>query len=256
MSNLETRQAARSEEAPKNVVEGPCIILASEEPGHPYMPPPLKDRQEERSGTSLKPAPGGEPKSRCTMREHAAFSGTLIRKWSIILALSVVFTSCSTREKTFILSSTQHPNQPFYARGCLSVNLGAQAHFAEFEWRHQLEHDQVALRAPMGNTIAEIIRDANSVTLLAAGQVWQARDVETLTKHTLGWPLPLSALIWWIRGMSDPTSASQLQPDGELLQQGWRMRFVRAIGAETPYPSRIDLTREGVKIRFAIRDWR
>ena len=256
MSQLETRQVVISGEAPKNVAEGPCIMPTSEEAGYPYMLDPLEDRQNERSGSSLKSVPGGAAKSHYTMREYAAFSGTLIRKWSIILALSVAFTSCSTREKTFILSSTQHADQPFYARGSLSVHLGAQAHFAEFEWRHQREHDQVELRSPMGNTIAEIIRDANSVTLLAAGKIWQARDVETLTKHTLGWSLPLSALIWWIRGMSDPTSASQLQPDGELLQQGWRMRFVRAIEAETPYPSRIDLAREGVKIRFAVRGWR
>jgi outer membrane lipoprotein LolB len=205
----------------------------------------------------MNPPPEDESKSYRSMRDYAALGGALIREWIIILALSIVVTSCSIQERIFILSSTEHVSQPFYARGLLSVNIGAQGYFANFEWRHQLEHDQLAIRSTMGHTIVEVIRDAGGVKLLTGEKkIWQSTDVKSLTERILGSPLSFPALTWWIRGIPDPGSASQLQPDGDLLQQGWRIRFVRDIEVGTPYPNRVDLSQDGLKIRFAIRDWR
>ncbi|WP_233620875.1 MULTISPECIES: lipoprotein insertase outer membrane protein LolB [Chromobacterium] len=153
-------------------------------------------------------------------------------------------------------SATQSADQPFAVSGRLSVNLDGKGHVANFDWRHQPERDQLAINSPLGNTVAEVVRDAGGVTLLADGKAWQAPDVESLTEKTLGWPLPLSGLAWWIRGMPVPGEASEIRPDGELLQQGWRIRFVREAESGERYPKRVDLARDGLTVRVVTRDWR
>lgn len=178
-------------------------------------------------------------------------------KWSgLILVLSLALTGCATREAVFMPAATQSADQPFAVSGRLSVNLDGKGHVANFDWRHQPERDQLAINSPLGNTVAEVIRDAGGVTLLADGKAWQAADVESLTEKTLGWPLPLSGLAWWIRGMPVPGEASEVRPDGELLQQGWRIRFVREAESGERYPKRVDLARDGLTVRVVTRDWR
>lgn len=178
-------------------------------------------------------------------------------RWGgLILVLSLAVTGCATREAVFMPSVTQSADQPFSVSGRLSVNLDGKGHVANFEWQHRPERDQLAINSPLGNTVAEVVRDADGVTLRSDGKAWQAPDVESLTEKTLGWPLPLSGLAWWVRGMPVPGEASEVRPDGELLQQGWRIRFVREAESGEPYPKRVDLARDGLTVRVVTRDWR
>lgn len=149
----------------------------------------------------------------------------------------------------------QVQDQPFDVSGRLAVNFEGKGHVAGFDWQHTLEDDQLAIKSPIGNTVASLHRDRHGVTLLADGREQFADDVETLTERQLGWPLPLSGLVWWVRGHPAPQFPFTMTAEGHLQQQGWLIRITRD-AANLVQPRRVELEREGMSIRLVLSDWR
>ncbi|OHX13789.1 outer membrane lipoprotein LolB [Chromobacterium sphagni] len=175
----------------------------------------------------------------------------------LALLLALLLAGCASREMPFAprQAATAALDQPFNVSGRLSANLDGKGHVANFDWRHQPPQDEVAINSPLGNTVAKVLRDAGGVTLLADGKSWQADDVESLTLKVLGWPLPLSNLVWWIRGMQAPGEAGRLDADGNLEQQGWHIRFIRDADADSRYPKRVEMQREGLTVKVVVQSW-
>ncbi|WP_173427805.1 lipoprotein insertase outer membrane protein LolB [Chromobacterium subtsugae] len=147
-------------------------------------------------------------------------------------------------------------DQPFNVSGRLSANLDGKGHVANFDWRHEPPRDEVAINSPLGNTVAKVLREPGGVTLLADGKSWQADDVESLTQQVMGWPLPLSNLVWWIRGLPAPGVDSSIDADGNLQQQGWHIRFIRDADVEADHPKRVEMQREGLTVKVVVQSWR
>ncbi|POZ61090.1 lipoprotein insertase outer membrane protein LolB [Chromobacterium alticapitis] len=172
-------------------------------------------------------------------------------------ALAVLLSACATREVPFRApaSASTPVDAPFTASGRLSASLDGKGHVANFDWRHQPPCDEVAINSPLGNTVAKVLRDGDGVTLLADGKRWQADDVESLTQQVMGWPLPLSNLAWWIRGLPAPGLPSHAAEDGSLEQQGWRIRFVRDADGDAGHPKRVEMQREGLTVKVVVQSW-
>ncbi|SCK09623.1 lipoprotein insertase outer membrane protein LolB [Vogesella sp. LIG4] len=145
-------------------------------------------------------------------------------------------------------------DSPFSTSGRLAVNYQGRGQLASFDWQHSAGSDQLNVKTPIGTTVASLRRDASGVRLLADGQERRATDVESLTEDTLGWPLPLSNLAWWARGLAAPGIQAEQAADGRLQQQGWLIRHSQ--DATTHLPRRLELEREGLSIRLVFSDWR
>ncbi|WP_174874884.1 lipoprotein insertase outer membrane protein LolB [Vogesella oryzae] len=145
-------------------------------------------------------------------------------------------------------------DSPFSVSGRLAVSYQGKGHVANFDWQHSPGSDQLNVKTPIGTTVASLSRDAGGVVLVADGQERRAADVETLTEATLGWPLPLSNLAWWARGLAAPGIPSEQSADGRLQQQGWLIRNLK--DATTSQPRRLELEREGLTIRLVFSEWR
>ena len=177
--------------------------------------------------------------------------------WGALCVAGLLLVSgCASHETVFRPTlQSQSQDAPFAVSGRLSANLDGKGHVANFEWSHQPGHDELSVNSPLGNTVARVVRDVDGVTLFADGKSWQADDVESLTRQTLGWPLPLANLVWWIRGLPAPGVDYVRGEDGSLQQQGWTIRFVADANSGLPYPKRVELLRDSLTVRLITQDW-
>jgi len=150
----------------------------------------------------------------------------------------------------------------FALDGRIAVRYGEESLSGKFAWTHAPERDQLSLATPLGNQLAQIMRDAAGVTLINSRQEqYRAPDVETLTEQQLGWRLPLVGLTDWIRGRAqDARSPVTRDTQGrltELKEAGWVIAYTYN-GADT-LPQRLILNypraEKPLEIRLALDGW-
>lgn len=150
------------------------------------------------------------------------------------------------------------PSDGWAFDGRLSVRQGEQRLAGLARWQHAGQRDEVHLRTPLGQTVARLVREPSGVTLETPDAApYTAPDAETLTREYLGLPLPLSGLVWWVRGEADPARPHTAETrDGTLIQlkqDGWvidyRARF------DDGLPQKLDAERDGLKLRLVIDAW-
>ena len=147
-------------------------------------------------------------------------------------------------------AATQPPAAPaakagvFSLEGRIAVHYGEESLSGKFAWSHAPESDRVSLATPLGNQIAQIVRDAGGVVLTNSRQEqFRAPDVETLTEQQLGWNLPLTGLTDWVHGRPGGR-APQMQRDAagritQLKEAGWVIDY--AYPDNSPQPQRLIL---------------
>lgn len=178
------------------------------------------------------------------------------RVWLLLCLLSLA--ACTSFREVPSSATPLAPtvqDQPFDVSGRLAVNIDGKGHVAGFDWQHTLDSDALAIKSPIGNTVASLQRDRDGVTMDANGERQHADDVETLTERQLGWPLPLANMVWWVRGHPAPSSPYAMTADGDLQQQGWLIHISRD-AANLALPRRVELARPGLSIRLVLSDWR
>ena len=179
---------------------------------------------------------------------------------TLMLSLFFILTGCVLPQKPYVANSgTDQADTPFNASGRLSVLQDSRNFSANFRWKHAPPNDDVDITTPLGNTVAQIERNASGVTLRAGSEVYQANDVDSLTQNLLGFPLPLAQLSWWLRGQAAPSSEAESQEKG-IIQAGWVIDFYteeqpNATGFGANYPRRVDLSREAIRLCFVTHEW-
>lgn len=87
-------------------------------------------------------------------------------------------------------------------------------------------------------------------------------SAENLMESQLGWSLPVSNLLWWVRGLPAPDSAYQLQLNDDSLahrleQDGWQLEYVRyqTLENDTRLPERIQLQGPQLQLTLLVKQW-
>lgn len=145
----------------------------------------------------------------------------------------------------------------------LGLATGEEYWSAQLNWRVHNGGHVLDLAGPMGRgggrlTLAEA-RPAELVT--RAGEHFRAEDPDALVAHITGEAIPVSGMIFWIRGLADPGRAHRLDVDADgrplrIEQSGWTVEYrefedVNGIAM----PVRIDMERDGVELRARIGNW-
>lgn len=130
----------------------------------------------------------------------------------------------------------------FYGR--LAVRQGETRHHVRIDWRHAAARDEILLVTPLGQGVAEIVRDAVGARLTLADQRrFEAEDWGMLAQQVFGFPLPLRDSARWLLGGA-----------GDL--EGWRMRVIeRENAAPDALPTVIELERDDIHVRLKIDEW-
>lgn len=152
----------------------------------------------------------------------------------------------------------------FELTGRLSARHGKDALSANFRWTHERERDELDLSNPLGQTIARLSGDASGVRLQTPeGRIETASDWASLTTRSLGWPLPVEGLAFWIQGVprGGAPAAVERASDGlpaTLRQDGWSIVYqaYEPDGDGGSRPKRLTLDYPEVELRIAVDSWR
>ena len=124
------------------------------------------------------------------------------------------------------------PRPALELSGRLAVRVAAQAELAErsfssqFELRGDANAGSLQLTTPIGSTAALAQWRPGSAELVTGEGQRQFASLDALAEQMLGEPLPLAALIEWLRGRPWAGAPSRAEPGG-FEQLGWRVDLSR-----------------------------
>lgn len=111
-------------------------------------------------------------------------------------------------------------------------------------WLQRQGYYDIRLSGPLGRGAARLTGREGAVSLEVAGQGrYQAESPEALLEEQLGWRLPVSHLLWWVRGLPAPDSKSRLTSTPTAAWRAWNRTAGRSNTPATPnrtatgYPS-------------------
>ncbi len=147
----------------------------------------------------------------------------------------------------------------FQLSGRIAVRYDKQGSSGNIAWRHRAAGDEMLITSPLGQGVARIEREGDTVTVTASDQrVYRAHDAESLTEQVLGFRVPLAGLSDWVRGKPAPGPARETRDArgrlSELEQDGWRIYYL-AYGDGNGLPARLRLVYPGLELRLAIGEW-
>lgn len=151
----------------------------------------------------------------------------------------------------------------FHLEGRVSVKAGEQSFSGGMSWHHRPETQELLLRTPLGQGVAELRGGPGGVHLRdAEGRDHHAPDAETLVRQALGVTLPLNGLSRWVTGGVRPGSEYQAEADEQgrlavLNQDGWRIEFSRHTEmAGRNLPGKLVAQRgDDLEIRLVVDRW-
>ncbi len=186
--------------------------------------------------------------------------------WSSLLAVCVIVSGCASLRGTLVLplmlpddwESRRDALQAwprFELRGRVAVARGEEGFTASLRWAQRVTVSQLELDGPLG--IGGLRLEVQQGQI--ADQI--ARDD---LERRLGFSLPVDSLRYWMLGVPDPAHAALERiaadhPRLESLQQhGWTVLFpayAKVSGVDYELPQRIEVTREGLRLRLLVDDW-
>jgi outer membrane lipoprotein LolB len=137
-------------------------------------------------------------------------------------------------------------------RGRVAVAKGEDGFSGNLRWVQGPASTRLELDGPLG--------------VGGARYEFAAGDDAAALEQALGAPVPLASLRYWLLGVPDPDPALVAQESLEqgggrlaaLRQAGWEIaypRYARVAGSRLELPQRIEVRREGLRLRLWVDAW-
>ena len=146
--------------------------------------------------------------------------------------------------------------------GRISLDDGEEGGSGRLQWVVKDAHSTLDFHGAMGRGAWHLeIEPAGATLRLADGSEYFADGVDDLVQQQIGWPIPVKALQWWVRGLAAPGAieAQQLDEAGLLVsleQFGWQIDFNRyTSGSGVELPVRLDARQNDYRVKLAISRW-
>lgn len=148
--------------------------------------------------------------------------------------------------------------------GRISLDDGDQGGSGRLQWDVHNQGSELDFHGAMGRGAWHLSIGPDTAVLKEANGVESsAADADSLIQQRIGWPLPLSALQWWVRGLAAPGGGVAEQKFGDggslamLHQHGWKIEFSRyTTTAGIVLPTRLEARRDNYRVKLAISSWR
>lgn len=147
--------------------------------------------------------------------------------------------------------------------GKISLDDGDQGGSGKLRWNVEPQQSELNFHGAMGRGAWHLQTGPEGASLqMADGTQQSAANVNELIEDNVGWPVPLDALHWWVRGLAAPGTAEneEIGPDGLLVslhQFGWQVNFTRYAAVNgMDLPVRLDAKRNDYRVKLAISRWR
>lgn len=148
----------------------------------------------------------------------------------------------------------------FTLNGRLAVHHGETRYSAGVSWQHSAAHDAILISGPLGQGLAELVRDDGGARLtLADHRQFAAAEMDQLSEQVFGVALPLSAMARWVLGDTAGAVAGAdddpLRPR-QMVAHGWTIDLLeRESESSGALPTLIDVHRDDLGARLKILEW-
>ncbi len=146
--------------------------------------------------------------------------------------------------------------------GRISLDDGDDGGSGRLQWDVKADSSELDFHGAMGrgawhlqiNPEGAVLKEANGAEQTASG-------VNDLIQDRMGWPIPVDALQWWVRGLAAPGAieGEKLDAEGLLIsleQFGWSVGYSRYDSvAGVLLPRRLNVTRDNYRLKLAISRW-
>lgn len=129
-------------------------------------------------------------------------------------------------------------------------------------WLQRQDYFDIRLAGPLGRGATRLTGRPDAVELEVAGHGrFSADSPEALLEAQLGWGLPVSHLLWWVRGVPAPDSPRKLALDdqgrlAQLTQDGWQVDYLSYLEQDGfALPERIRIEGQDLRVTLVIKDW-
>ncbi|MGQ7959119.1 lipoprotein insertase outer membrane protein LolB [Pseudomonas sp. SP16.1] len=146
--------------------------------------------------------------------------------------------------------------------GKIGIRAPRDSGSATLFWLQRQDYYDIRLSGPLGGGAARLTGRPGDILLEVANRGrYQAASPEALLREQLRLDLPVSNLLWWIRGLPAPDSRSRLTLDGDshlahLEQDGWQVEYQRyAQQSGYALPERLKLYGQDLEVTLVIKDW-
>jgi outer membrane lipoprotein LolB len=147
--------------------------------------------------------------------------------------------------------------------GKISLDDGDRGGGGRLQWNVKAGHSNLDFHAAMGRGAWQLqIGPEGAVLKEANGAEQHALRVNDLIQDRMGWPVPVDALQWWVRGLAAPGAIENQQFDAQgllvsLHQFGWNVDFKRYHSdSGMALPKRLDAVRDNYRVKLAVSRWR
>lgn len=180
-------------------------------------------------------------------------------KYLLASCLLVLLTACSSQPSLPVATESLEPNAQLWhwqAQGRIAFANGIKNHSANLDWQQEGYNYQLQIFGPLGQGSARLEGQPFYVTLTTSdGQLVQASSPEQLLAENSEWELPLSNMVYWIRGVAAPGKYKQINAQ-IINQNGWRVEWRRFSQVDKyQLPSLLIAEKDHLSFRLAINKW-
>ncbi len=133
---------------------------------------------------------------------------------------------------------------------------------AGIRWIQQDRRYAIDLAGPLGQGRVAIRGNPQGIRVQTAdGRILSAGDPDRLLEEVIGSPIPISGLLYWVRGLPDPVKPGVLAGDEQgyltrLEQDGWIIEYPGYTQvAELHLPERILARQDELQVKLIIKQW-
>jgi len=192
--------------------------------------------------------------------------------FSLLILGSVAISSCSSFHVTPDTHNYHYLSWPerlkqlknldqWQIQGSLSIRQGNDSDIAYYSWQQNKDIYQIHLSGPLNLGSIYINGNSEEVTLIKSQkEKYSAKTPEKLLQKTVGWSLPISGLVYWIKGMPSPNTPYSLKLGSYnhltyLKQQGWIIQYPDfTVQNGIDLPQKLTLQKADLKIKIIVKD--
>lgn len=180
-------------------------------------------------------------------------------KYLAISCLLLLISACSSQPSLPTATQTLEPNAQLWhwqAQGRIAFANEKNNQSANLDWQQKGYSYQLQILGPLGQGSARLEGAPFKVTLTTSdGKQLQASSPEQLLIENSGWELPLSNMVYWIRGIVAPGHYQAID-EQTFIQNGWRVEWRRFAQVDSyQLPSLLIAEKGQISFRLAINKW-
>lgn len=181
----------------------------------------------------------------------------------LFIVLPLLLSGCgmfsSAPEGTWLSPEQQQANSKinhWQLSGKIGLRSETSANTGYLNWQQCAEKFDIRLTGPLGQGAAHLYGNNTQVSLQTQKTTQTAQNPEQLLQQHLGWSIPVSQLIHWIRGVPAPNQVIDDQYDNGFSQMGWSIHYSKWQTIQGHrIPKKATATHPQLKVTLILKNW-